>query len=92
MNKSAIISAAVVTNADAVHPGYGFLSENAEFADMLEAHGIEFIGPTPEHIRKMGDKVEAKRTAIEYGIPVVPGSDGALDNVNDATAFNNSIF
>ncbi len=84
LNKSAIISAAVVTNADAVHPGYGFLSENAEFAEMLEAHGIEFIGPTPEHIRKMGDKVEAKRTAIEYGIPVVPGSDGALDTLNDA--------
>ncbi|MDE6224028.1 MAG: acetyl-CoA carboxylase biotin carboxylase subunit, partial [Alphaproteobacteria bacterium] len=84
LNKSAIISAAVVTNADAVHPGYGFLSENAEFAEMLEAHGIEFIGPTPEHIKKMGDKVEAKRTAIEYGIPVVPGSDGALDNINDA--------
>lgn len=84
LNKSAIISAAVVTNADAVHPGYGFLSENAEFAEMLEAHGIEFIGPTPEHIKKMGDKVEAKRTAIEYGIPVVPGSDGALDNVSDA--------
>ena len=84
LNKSAIISAAVVTNADAVHPGYGFLSENAEFAEMLEAHGIEFIGPTPEHIKKMGDKVEAKRTAIESGIPVVPGSDGALDNINDA--------
>ncbi|MDR1009306.1 MAG: acetyl-CoA carboxylase biotin carboxylase subunit [Rickettsiales bacterium] len=85
LNKSAIISAAVVTNADAVHPGYGFLSENAEFAEMLGAHGIEFIGPTPEHIRKMGDKVEAKRTAVELGIPVVPGSDGALDNLDDAT-------
>lgn len=84
LNKSAIISAAVVTNADAVHPGYGFLSENAEFAEMLEAHGIEFIGPTPEHIRKMGDKVEAKRTAIQYKIPVVPGSDGALDTLEDA--------
>ena len=84
LNKSAIISAAVVTNADAVHPGYGFLSENAEFADMLEAHGIEFIGPTSEHIRKMGDKVEAKRTAIELGIPVVPGSKGALDTLSDA--------
>ena len=81
---SAIISAAVVTNADAVHPGYGFLSENAEFAEMLEAHGIEFIGPTPEHIRRMGDKVEAKRTAIELGIPVVPGSNGALNSISDA--------
>ena len=84
LKMSAIISAAVVTNADAVHPGYGFLSENAEFAEMLGAHGIEFIGPTPEHIRRMGDKVEAKRTAIELGIPVVPGSDGALDNISDA--------
>ena len=84
LKKSAIISAAVVTNADAVHPGYGFLSENAEFAEMLEAHGIEFIGPTPEHIRRMGDKVEAKRTAIELGIPVVPGSKGALDTITDA--------
>lgn len=84
LNKSAIISAAVVTNADAVHPGYGFLSENVEFAEMLEDHGIEFIGPTPEHIRRMGDKVEAKRTAVELGIPVVTGSKGSLDNVAEA--------
>jgi acetyl-CoA carboxylase biotin carboxylase subunit len=84
LNKSAIISAAVVTNADAVHPGYGFLSENAEFAEMLEAHGIEFIGPSPEHIRRMGDKVEAKRTAVQYKIPVVPGSDGALETIEEA--------
>ena len=84
LKMSAIISAAVVTNADAVHPGYGFLSENAEFAEMLDAHGIEFIGPTPEHIRRMGDKVEAKRTAVELGIPVVPGSKGALDTISDA--------
>ena len=84
LKMSAIISAAVVTNADAVHPGYGFLSENAEFAEMLEAHGIEFIGPTPEHIRRMGDKVEAKRTAIELGIPVVPGSKGALNTISEA--------
>ena len=84
LKMSAIISAAVVTNADAVHPGYGFLSENAEFAEMLEAHGIEFIGPTPEHIRRMGDKVEAKRTAIELGIPVVPGSKGALNTIAEA--------
>lgn len=84
LKMSTIISAAVVTNADAVHPGYGFLSENAEFAEMLEAHGIEFIGPTPEHIRRMGDKVEAKRTAIELGIPVVPGSKGALNTISEA--------
>ena len=84
LKMSSIISAAVVTNADAVHPGYGFLSENAEFAEMLEAHGIEFIGPTPEHIRRMGDKVEAKRTAVELGIPVVPGSKGALKDIDEA--------
>ncbi|MCL2439514.1 MAG: acetyl-CoA carboxylase biotin carboxylase subunit [Alphaproteobacteria bacterium] len=84
LNKSAIISAATITNADAVHPGYGFLSENAEFAEMLEAHGIEFIGPSPDHLRRMGDKVEAKRTAVEIGIPVIPGSDGALDTLEEA--------
>jgi acetyl-CoA carboxylase biotin carboxylase subunit len=84
LNKTTIISAAVVTNADAVHPGYGFLSENAEFAEMLATHGIEFIGPSPEHIRKMGDKVEAKRTAIALGIPVIPGSDGAIEDVSVA--------
>ncbi|MDR0366967.1 MAG: acetyl-CoA carboxylase biotin carboxylase subunit [Rickettsiales bacterium] len=84
LNKSAIISAAVVTNADAVHPGYGFLSENAEFAEMLGHHGIEFIGPLPDHIRRMGDKVEAKRTAVLLGIPVVPGSGGALADLADA--------
>ena len=91
LNKSAIISAAVVTNADAIHPGYGFLSENAEFAEMLEAHGLEFIGPTPEHIRRMGDKVEAKRTAIELGIPVVPGSKGALNTIEEALKTANEI-
>ncbi len=91
LNKSAIISAAVITNADAVHPGYGFLSENAEFAEMLKDHGISFIGPTSEHIRRMGDKVEAKRTAIELGIPVVPGSDGALENIDDAMKMAKSI-
>ena len=84
LNKAAVISAAVITNADAVHPGYGFLSENVEFAEMLGAHGIEFIGPTPEHIRRMGDKVEAKRTAVEFGIPVIPGSEGELDTIEAA--------
>jgi len=84
LNKAAVISAAVVSNADAVHPGYGFLSENYEFAEMLEAHGIEFIGPTPEHIRRMGDKVEAKRTAKSLGIPVIPGSEGEIPTLADA--------
>lgn len=78
LNIPAIISAAEVTGADAIHPGYGFLSENARFAEIIEAHGICFVGPKPEHIRTMGDKVEAKRTAVALGMPVVPGSPGAV--------------
>ena len=80
----AIISACEITGADAVHPGYGFLSENARFADILDAHDITFIGPTAEHIRIMGDKIRAKETAKELGIPVVPGSDGGVPTVADA--------
>ena len=80
----AIIAACEITGADAVHPGYGFLSENAKFADILEEHGITFIGPTPEHIRIMGDKIAAKARAIELGIPVVPGSDGEVKTVDEA--------
>ncbi len=76
----AIVSAATITGADAIHPGVGFLSENADFAEIVEAHGFVFIGPTPEHIRTMGDKVTAKRTMIELGVPCVPGSDGAIDS------------
>ena len=76
LNIPAILSAAAITGADAIHPGLGFLAENAEFAQMVEEHGFTFIGPTPEHIRLMGDKVAAKRAAIELGIPVVPGSAG----------------
>ena len=78
LNIPAIISAAEVTNANAIHPGYGFLSENARFAEIIEAHNLVFVGPTPEHIRTMGDKVEAKRTAVALGMPVVPGSPGAV--------------
>ncbi|HCX14063.1 MAG TPA: acetyl-CoA carboxylase biotin carboxylase subunit [Rhodospirillaceae bacterium] len=78
LNKAAIIAAATITNADAIHPGYGFLSENAEFAEIVADHGITFIGPTPHHISTMGDKVIAKKTAKESGLPVVPGSDGAV--------------
>ena len=78
LNIPAIISAAEVTNANAIHPGYGFLSENARFAEIIEAHGLIFVGPKAEHIRTMGDKVEAKRTAVELGLPVVPGSPGAV--------------
>ncbi|MGF1640235.1 MAG: acetyl-CoA carboxylase biotin carboxylase subunit [Rhodospirillales bacterium] len=78
LNAAAIISAATISNADAIHPGYGFLSENADFAAMVEEHGIAFIGPAPDHIRLMGDKVAAKRVCHEAGIPVVPGSDGPV--------------
>jgi acetyl-CoA carboxylase biotin carboxylase subunit len=78
LNMPALIAACEITGADAVHPGYGFLSENARFAEMLEAHNITFIGPKSEHIRIMGDKIEAKRTARRLGIPCVPGSDGGV--------------
>ena len=80
LNVPAILTAASLTNADAIHPGYGFLSENAEFARMVEEHGFTFIGPNAEHIVKMGDKVMAKKTAVELGLPVVPGSDGAIES------------
>lgn len=79
LNIPAIISAAEITGADAIHPGYGFLSENAKFAEIVEAHGITFIGPTSEHIKLMGDKITAKDAARELGIPVVPGSKGAVE-------------
>jgi acetyl-CoA carboxylase, biotin carboxylase subunit len=78
LNIPRIVSACEITGADAVHPGYGFLSENARFADILNAHGIAFIGPSAEHIRIMGDKIQAKETADRLGIPVVPGSAGAV--------------
>jgi len=80
LNIPSLLSACEITGADAIHPGYGFLSENARFAEILEEHGITFIGPTSEHIRIMGDKIEAKATARRLGIPVVPGSDGAISN------------
>ncbi len=84
LNVPAILAACEITGADAVHPGYGFLSENARFAEILAEHGITFIGPSAEHIRVMGDKVMAKKTAAELGIPVVPGSDGAVRSVAQA--------
>jgi len=80
LNIPQILAACEITGADAVHPGYGFLSENARFADILAAHGVAFIGPSAEHIRIMGDKIEAKRTAKRLGIPCVPGSEGAVAN------------
>jgi acetyl-CoA carboxylase biotin carboxylase subunit len=84
LNVAAIISAAEISGADAIHPGYGFLSENAKFAEIVEAHDIVWIGPKPEHIRTMGDKVEAKRTAGALGLPLVPGSDGAISDPVEA--------
>ena len=86
LNIPAILTAASITGADAIHPGLGFLSENADFASMVEEHGLTFIGPTPEHIRMMGDKVIAKRAATDLGIPTVPGSDGAIGDIEAAVA------
>ena len=86
LNIPNIISAAEISGADAIHPGYGFLSENAQFAEIVEAHGIIFVGPKPEHIRTMGDKIEAKRTAGALGLPLVPGSDGAISDLAEAKA------
>ena len=84
LNMQSIISAAVVTHADAIHPGIGFLSENAKFADMVVEHGFEFIGPSAQHMRMMGDKAVAKQTVAELGVPVVPGSKGLVENIEEA--------
>ncbi len=86
LNIPAIISAAEISDADAIHPGYGFLSENAQFAEIVESHNIAFIGPKPEHIRTMGDKVMAKKTAGDLGLPLVPGSSGAVSEIGEAKA------
>ena len=83
LNVPALLAACEITGADAVHPGYGFLSENARFAEILADHNLHFIGPKAEHIRLMGDKIEAKKTAKKLGIPVVPGSDGAVGPEDD---------
>ena len=84
LNVASIITAAGITGADAVHPGVGFLAENADFAEIVAAHGLTFIGPEPHHIRSMGDKVEAKITAAEAGLPLVPGSPGAVPTLDEA--------
>jgi len=84
LNMANIISAAEIVHADAIHPGYGFLSENAQFAEIVESHGLIWVGPKPEHIRIMGDKIEAKRTAARLGLPLVPGSPGPLDSFEEA--------
>ena len=86
LNMANIISAAEISHADAIHPGYGFLSENAQFAEIVESHGLCWVGPKPEHIRIMGDKVEAKRTAAKLGLPLVPGSPGPLETIAEARA------
>ena len=84
LKMSNIIAAAEITNADAIHPGYGFLSENAKFSKICQEHGIKFIGASPEMIEKMGDKATAKSTMIEAGVPCVPGSEGILESLEEA--------
>jgi acetyl-CoA carboxylase biotin carboxylase subunit len=91
LNESAILTAALLTNSDAIHPGYGFLSERADFVEKVERHGLIWVGPTAAMIVKMGDKVNAKKTAIECGLPVVPGSDGAVKDIDDAYAWADRI-
>ncbi|WMX13972.1 MULTISPECIES: acetyl-CoA carboxylase biotin carboxylase subunit [unclassified Aureispira] len=84
LNIPNIMAAVEITNADAVHPGYGFLAENAEFAEICAQSEVKFIGPDPDHIRKMGDKITAKETMVKAGVPVIPGSDGLVKNLDDA--------
>jgi len=84
LNMPAILSAALITGAEAIHPGYGFLSENADFAEMVEAHNLAFIGPSAEHIRMMGDKITAKTTMLQLGVPLVPGSPGEIETLEAA--------
>jgi len=91
LNIPSIIAAAEITGAQAIHPGYGFLSENARFAEIVEAHGMTFIGPKPEHIRVMGDKITAKQTVLDAGIPCVPGSAGEVETIEDAIAASKDI-
>ena len=91
LNIPAILSAANITGADAIHPGYGFLSENAGFAEMVEAHGLTFIGPSPAHIRMMGDKIAAKAAMASLGVPLVPGSAGEVFDVDEAAAVADHI-
>jgi acetyl-CoA carboxylase, biotin carboxylase subunit len=91
LNVPALLAACEITGADAVHPGYGFLSENARFAEILAEHKVSFIGPSPKHIRLMGDKIEAKRTAKKLGIPVVPGSEGGVSSDEEATLLARGI-
>src|SRR5579864_805787 len=91
LNIPAIIAACEITGAQAIHPGYGFLSENARFAEIVDAHGFTFIGPRPDHIRMMGDKIAAKVAMRTIGVPVVPGSDGAMETEAEAIRAANEI-
>src|SRR5437016_908040 len=92
LNIPAIISACEITGADAIHPGYGFLSENAHFVDIVKAHGIAFIGPEADHIRLMGDKIAAKQAVKSLGIPTVPGSEGALASEAEAAFGDDAVY
>nr|WP_275437186.1 acetyl-CoA carboxylase biotin carboxylase subunit [Roseomonas mucosa] len=92
LNVANILAAATITGAEAIHPGYGFLSENARFAEMVEAHGLTFIGPTAEHIRMMGDKIAAKDAMRRLGVPLVPGSPGALASIDEAREIADQIL
>jgi acetyl-CoA carboxylase biotin carboxylase subunit len=91
LNIPHIMAAAEITNADAIHPGYGFLAENAKFSQICQDHGIKFIGPTPEMINKMGDKITAKETMIKAGVPVVPGGEGLLESVEEAKSLAKDV-
>ena len=91
LNTHALISACEITNAEAIHPGYGFLSENASFAKMVSDHGLTFIGPKYQHIEKMGDKIQAKKIMHKLGVPTVPGSEGKIENLDDAIKIGNEI-
>jgi acetyl-CoA carboxylase biotin carboxylase subunit len=91
LNVAAVLSAASITGADAIHPGYGFLAENAGFVEMVEAHGITFIGPSSAHIRMMGDKITAKVAMASLGVPLVPGSDGIVSDLEEASRVAKSV-
>ena len=91
LNIPAILSAIEITNSEAVHPGYGFLSENAKFAEMVNKHGIKFIGPSADLISKMGDKIEAKRIAKKYGLPIIEGSEGGVKSFSEAKSICKDI-
>ena len=91
LNISAIMSAVDLTGAEAIHPGYGFLSENSKFAEVVNKHGIKFIGPSPEIINKMGDKIEAKKIAKKYGLPIIEGSEGSVSSISEAKSISKEI-